>query len=135
MLPDKLQLVQSLGSLKLLICLNKICRALVDCSQKEKLVGRSWSTNPVQYFEVCANSFRNWFLFRLYTLSIPFTPFYILVFSPHCLNNSFDAQKVVNGATIKSWACVNLCEGLDNRVVEAFCLQLVRTSKITGLVI
>lgn len=42
-------------------------------------------------------------------------------------------KKVVNGATIKSWACVNLCEGLDNRVVEAFCLQLVRTSKITGL--
>uniref|UniRef100_A0A0E0LKF1 Piwi domain-containing protein n=1 Tax=Oryza punctata TaxID=4537 RepID=A0A0E0LKF1_ORYPU len=42
-------------------------------------------------------------------------------------------RKVVNGATIKSWACVNLCHDLDNHVVEAFCLQLVRTSERTGL--
>jgi len=40
-------------------------------------------------------------------------------------------QKVVNGAKIRNWACVNFCEDLSKNVVEQFCFKLAEISRIT----
>ncbi|KAG2636871.1 protein argonaute 18-like isoform X3 [Panicum virgatum] len=42
-------------------------------------------------------------------------------------------KKVVNGAKIRNWACVNFCEDLSKNVVEQFCFKLAEISRITGV--
>ncbi|KAF0908629.1 hypothetical protein E2562_026848 [Oryza meyeriana var. granulata] len=42
-------------------------------------------------------------------------------------------KKVVNGARVKTWACVNFCIDLDNHVIRAFCFGLAKTCRRTGL--
>lgn len=44
-------------------------------------------------------------------------------------------QRVVNGAKISNWACVNFCEDLSNNSIGQFCLRLAEMSRITGVVI
>lgn len=42
-------------------------------------------------------------------------------------------KKVVNGAKISNWACVNFCEDLSKNVVEQFCFKLAEMSRIIGV--
>ncbi|CAL5072784.1 unnamed protein product [Urochloa decumbens] len=42
-------------------------------------------------------------------------------------------KKVVNGAKINNWACVNFCEDLSKNDVEQFCFKLAEMSRIIGV--
>ncbi|KAL6897362.1 hypothetical protein ACP4OV_007058 [Aristida adscensionis] len=42
-------------------------------------------------------------------------------------------KKVVNGARVTNWACVNFCNFLDERDVRNFCSDLVRMCRNTGV--
>ncbi|WVZ65882.1 hypothetical protein U9M48_015173 [Paspalum notatum var. saurae] len=42
-------------------------------------------------------------------------------------------KKVVNGAKISNWACVNFCGDLSKNAVEQFCFRLAEISRITGV--
>nr|CAB3457911.1 unnamed protein product [Digitaria exilis]CAB3502506.1 unnamed protein product [Digitaria exilis]CAB3502510.1 unnamed protein product [Digitaria exilis] len=42
-------------------------------------------------------------------------------------------KRVVNGAKISNWACVNFCEDLSKNSIEQFCLRLAEMSRITGV--
>ncbi|PAN13868.1 hypothetical protein PAHAL_2G369600 [Panicum hallii] len=42
-------------------------------------------------------------------------------------------KKVVNGAKIRNWACVNFCEDLSKNAVEQFCFKLAEMSRTTGV--
>nr|CAB3454270.1 unnamed protein product [Digitaria exilis] len=42
-------------------------------------------------------------------------------------------KRVVNGAKISNWACVNFCEDLSNNSIGQFCLRLAEMSRITGV--
>jgi len=44
-------------------------------------------------------------------------------------------QKVINGAKISNWACVNFCEDLSKKAIEEFCFKLAEMSRIIGAVI
>ncbi|KAJ1290855.1 hypothetical protein BS78_02G274800 [Paspalum vaginatum] len=42
-------------------------------------------------------------------------------------------KKVVNGAKISNWACVNFCGDLSKNAVEQFCFRLAEMSRVTGV--
>ncbi|WVZ54467.1 hypothetical protein U9M48_005254 [Paspalum notatum var. saurae] len=42
-------------------------------------------------------------------------------------------KKVVNGAKISNWACVNFCGDLSKNAVEQFCFSLAEMSRVTGV--
>ncbi|CAD6223817.1 unnamed protein product [Miscanthus lutarioriparius] len=42
-------------------------------------------------------------------------------------------KKVINGAKISNWACVNFCEDLSKKVIEEFCFKLAEMFHITGV--
>ncbi|CAL5086789.1 unnamed protein product [Urochloa decumbens] len=42
-------------------------------------------------------------------------------------------KKVVNGAKINNWVCVNFCEDLSKNDVEQFCFKLAEMSRIIGV--
>ncbi|OQU89939.1 hypothetical protein SORBI_3002G298201 [Sorghum bicolor] len=41
-------------------------------------------------------------------------------------------KKVINGAKISNWACVNFCEVLSKKAIEEFCFKLAEMSRIIG---
>ncbi|NP_001352995.1 Protein argonaute 18 [Zea mays] len=42
-------------------------------------------------------------------------------------------KKVINGAKIRNWACLNFCEDLSKEDIKKFCFKLAEMSRITGL--
>lgn len=58
-----------------------------------------------------------------------------------CTSNSFPwfyfccFQKVVDGAKVGNWACINFCRNLAKPAVDKFCSDLVKWSCNTGVVI
>ena len=73
---------------------------------------------------MCYWLLRVWLVLHVFVLS-----------SLHCLSVHFDVQKVVNGAKVVNWICVNFCPNLSEPDAQQFCQKLSDTCRNTGLVI
>jgi eukaryotic translation initiation factor 2C len=43
-------------------------------------------------------------------------------------------QKVVNGSTVRYWACINFSRSVQESTVHGFCQDLVHMCEISGMV-
>ena len=73
---------------------------------------------------MCYWLLRVWLVLHVFVLS-----------SLHCLSVHFDVQKVVNGAKVVNWICVNFCHNLSVDDAHQFCNKLSNMCRTTGLVI
>lgn len=61
----------------------------------------------------------------------------VFIFTLYILQNIFYyLQKVVNGARVNNWVCINFCSerGFDNDAAARFCSELVRMCQNSGVV-
>ena len=43
-------------------------------------------------------------------------------------------QKVINGSTVRYWACINFSRSVQESAARGFCQQLVQMCQISGMV-